>query len=587
MDTRSWGIIGGVVLVIALLSPLFMGSSKKVQQLHNEGNALFTQRMFLEAIDKYKKAIKESKKPGARPEVIDTDFPALANYKIARCYDKMGETTNEEKYYTKAIELIKKTFYGTDVHTHKENLTYLWAQILYKTERIEEAKAKFSSFVKFYPNSPSVEEALIRIGTINTNLKNHGEALIAFQRVIDEFPTSKYRSEAEYYIPKVLVAENNYAGNVKDEAETMYNTALDKVNLNQDYNAYQIFTGIIKEYPETDYVSLAYEGIGDIYSRSNDLVNARLNYEEAMHSTTDIARKQVLLQKYHNTFLIPDPPEPKPDPTQTSGLFVKANLLRIEEKYAHAGPLYETLSNSEIPNDDIAYALYWGGYCYLNAAMYEESVLLFDKLIREHENSSELIKTYYYLALSYYEWGNKLGRDESKYQLVIQTVDKAIDRFSLIQNNIDRRWLSNMNDIKDKVVMFLPKIDAPPPENKQVSPEEIKLKHYDQAWFYYVENLYDKAIVEFEKCLDIDPYFINAYCNLGVIYILKKEYKKAIDELNQALDIDSHFKEAHFNIGLAYLRLGNFEEAKIAANRALQIDKNYEAAQVLRDSIAE
>ena len=130
MDKR-WGIIGGVVLVIALLSPLFLGSSKNVQQLYNEGNALYTQRKYSDAIELYEKAIKESKKPGARSEVIDKDFPTLANYKIALCYTQLGETTTDDTNYKSAIDLIKETLFKTNVHTHKENLTYLWAQILY------------------------------------------------------------------------------------------------------------------------------------------------------------------------------------------------------------------------------------------------------------------------------------------------------------------------------------------------------------------------------------------------------------------------------------------------------------------------
>ncbi len=587
MDKR-WGIIGGVVLVIALLSPFFMGSSKKVQQLYDEGNALFTQRKYLDAIDRYNTAIKESKKPGARSEVIDKDFPALANYKIALCYTQLGETTADVTNYKKAIDLIKKTLYSTNVHTHKENLTYLWAQILYKTKKFEEAGAKYSSFVEFYPNSRNVEEALIRIGTINTDLNNHEEALNAFQRVIDEFPTSKFRSEAEYYIPKVLVEENKTDIKVMNEDESMYNIALEKFNQNQDYKAYQLFLGIIKQFPESDVVSFAYEGIGDIYNRNDNLVNARHNYENAMHSTTDNERKQVLLQKYQNTFLIPDTPDPKTNPSQISGLFVKANLLRIGRKYAEAAPLYEKLSNSEIPNDDIAYALYWGGYSYYKSAIYDKSVLLFHKFIREHDDSPELLKTYYYLALTYYEWGNEYGHDKTKYQLVIQTVDATLANYINIQNSPDRRWLNNLRELKDKAnKYFSDDNDIPPPNPKPISPNVKKLEHYDQAWIFFDENDYDMAISEFEKCLDIDPYFVKAYCNLGVIYILKKDYTKAINELNQALNIDPKFKEAYFNIGLAYLKIGNYKEAKISADNALQIDANYEAAQVLRDSIAD
>lgn len=586
MDKR-WGIIGGVVLVIVLLSPLFLGSSKNVQQLYNEGNSLFTQRKYSDAIELYEKAIKASKKLGAETRVIDKDFTALAHYKIALCYDKLGETTKDVTNYKRAIELIKKALFSTNVHTHKENLTYLWAQILYKTESFEEAEAKYSSFVQFYPNSRNMEEALIRIGTINTDLNNHEEALNAFQRVIDEFPTSKFRSDAEYYIPKVLVEENKTDIKVMNEDESMYNIALVKFNQNQDYKAYQLFTGIIKQYPESDFVSFAYEGIGDIYYRNDNLVNAQHNYEKAMHSTTDNERKQVLLQKYQDTFLIPDTPDTKPDPSHISGLFVKANLLRIERKYAEAAPLYEKLSNSEIPNDDIAYALYWGGFTYYKSAIYDKSVQLFDKYIREHEDRTELLRTYYYLATTYFEWGNEYGHDKTKYQLVVQTVDEAIAIPSNIQNTADRRWLSKMHDLKDKAIRYLPNNNAPQPNPKPVNADVLKLKQYDQALMSFDENQYDKAISEFEKCLDMDPYFVKAYCNLGVIYILKKDYTKAINELNQALNIDPKFKEAYFNIGLAYLRIGYFKEAKISADNALQIDANYEAAQVLRDSIAE
>ena len=33
MNARIWGIIGGVALVLALLSPLVLGNSKKIEQL--------------------------------------------------------------------------------------------------------------------------------------------------------------------------------------------------------------------------------------------------------------------------------------------------------------------------------------------------------------------------------------------------------------------------------------------------------------------------------------------------------------------------------------------------------------------------
>ena len=43
MNPRILGIIGGLALVVALLSPFMMGSSKKVEQLYNDAEDLYGQ----------------------------------------------------------------------------------------------------------------------------------------------------------------------------------------------------------------------------------------------------------------------------------------------------------------------------------------------------------------------------------------------------------------------------------------------------------------------------------------------------------------------------------------------------------------
>ena len=68
MNTRMWGIIGGVVLVLALLSPLVLGSSKKVEQLFEAAETLYERSDYKGAIPKYKEALKESKKFGAKTQ---------------------------------------------------------------------------------------------------------------------------------------------------------------------------------------------------------------------------------------------------------------------------------------------------------------------------------------------------------------------------------------------------------------------------------------------------------------------------------------------------------------------------------------
>ena len=41
MNEKIWGIIGGIALVLALLSPLVLGNSKKVERLFEEAEALY------------------------------------------------------------------------------------------------------------------------------------------------------------------------------------------------------------------------------------------------------------------------------------------------------------------------------------------------------------------------------------------------------------------------------------------------------------------------------------------------------------------------------------------------------------------
>ena len=78
MNARIWGIIGGVALVLALLSPLVLGNSKKIGQLFGTAEELYERSDYEGAIAKYKAALKESKKFGAKTETIDKDFSNLS-----------------------------------------------------------------------------------------------------------------------------------------------------------------------------------------------------------------------------------------------------------------------------------------------------------------------------------------------------------------------------------------------------------------------------------------------------------------------------------------------------------------------------
>ena len=182
MNTRIWGIIGGVVLVLALLSPLVLGSAQKVERLFEAAEALSERSDYEGAIEKYKAALKESKKLGAKTERIDKDFTTLANLKIAQCYYELAENSSDDRHYQSALTHIKKVESKAQVPKHQEELTYLCAEILYKTGDLNQADSKFSRLVEKFPNSRWVPKALYTIGDINARQENDDEALRVFSK---------------------------------------------------------------------------------------------------------------------------------------------------------------------------------------------------------------------------------------------------------------------------------------------------------------------------------------------------------------------------------------------------------------------
>ena len=597
-------------MALALLSPLILGNAKKVDQLFEAAEAAYERSDYEDAIRIYKAALKESNKLAVKTEHIDQEFTTLANLKIAQCYYEFGEKTSDVRHYQNALTHIKEVVRKTQVRKHEEELTYLWAENLYKINDLDQAKSKFSWLIETFPNSRWVPEAKRRISELTPPTDNNDKPIPN----PDPIPI------------------------------TILNTASDLKLEGKVYNAYQRYTDLITQYPDSEYVADAYVGRAEIHLDAKDYVNARANYEEAIYSTEDAERKKELYEAYHRTYFVPDPPNPNPRPDPPDELFVDARLLRKEKRYLEAAKIYEQLANSTLSTEDTAYALYWMGRCYCEAALrnqtlFNKSVDAFIKFITDHESSSDTIKAYYHLALAYTEWA-KVPGNQSKWQLVVDTVEAAHTKYANKDkgDNTVQGWLSRMQELKDTADTALNPKPVPIPEPEPVSPDpkpdpkpepdppeltrqaqrhfrrgqlkaatkkakqarrvnpnhvpaqdllkKIKEKHYGRGWTFFDEGNYTKAISEFRSAISIDPNFKEAHCHLGVIYIEKEQYTEAKKALKKAIDIDEEFKEAHFNLALAHLELGEFEDARNAANAALRIDPNYEPARMLIEFIA-
>lgn len=63
--------------------------------------------------------------------------------------------------------------------------------------------------------------------------------------------------------------------------------------------------------------------------------------------------------------------------------------------------------------------------------------------------------------------------------------------------------------------------------------------------------------------------------NLGVIYLEKKMFNEAILEFQKELDLYPLYDQAHFNLGVAYYYQGRPDEAEKAWLKTLEINPDY------------
>jgi len=83
------------------------------------------------------------------------------------------------------------------------------------------------------------------------------------------------------------------------------------------------------------------------------------------------------------------------------------------------------------------------------------------------------------------------------------------------------------------------------------------------------------AIRAYERALELDPSFADAYCNLGAIYYNLTKRDQAADCFERCLEIDSGHVEAHFNLGNLLEEKGHPEAAVRHLRAALEADPFY------------
>ena len=91
-------------------------------------------------------------------------------------------------------------------------------------------------------------------------------------------------------------------------------------------------------------------------------------------------------------------------------------------------------------------------------------------------------------------------------------------------------------------------------------------------YFFNEKNDFNRAFVDFQKCVELDPSNYKALTSIGLIYYSSKNYKEAINFYSRAISVNNSYADAYCNRAIVYSILNNFDKAEVDYNKAIELN---------------
>ncbi|MDD3627405.1 MAG: tetratricopeptide repeat protein [bacterium] len=193
-------------LSILLLFSISVFGDVSSEELFNSGKELFEEYKYSEAIGVFERVVNEF------PEYV---FVPKAYFEIGMCYyykwdviELKGED-REKVIFDKAIENFRKVisgYPGSDIADDAQKWLgdcYYFGASVYGSDFYTEAIEEYKKVITDYNESALCAVSQFQIGKCCFNLKNYSQAKIEFDKVIENYPDSKYVQQAEFYLEKI------------------------------------------------------------------------------------------------------------------------------------------------------------------------------------------------------------------------------------------------------------------------------------------------------------------------------------------------------------------------------------------------
>jgi len=126
-------------------------------------------------------------------------------------------------------------------------------------------------------------------------------------------------------------------------------------------------------------------------------------------------------------------------------------------------------------------------------------------------------------------------------------------------------------------------LSAPATALAQSSPEAVH--NYNQGIEAYSQGHTADALKHFNKAVQLEPGYADAYYNMGSIYYQNKQYTEAADMFQKAAKMNPTDGQAKYNQALSLEKLQRYEEAVNVLNKIPSTDPKYAQARMKIDEI--
>ena len=105
--------------------------------------------------------------------------------------------------------------------------------------------------------------------------------------------------------------------------------------------------------------------------------------------------------------------------------------------------------------------------------------------------------------------------------------------------------------------------------------EENNRAKLKKLWILQYVFLYLISVKDYDKVIELDPNYVNAYNNRGNAKSDLKLYEEAIKDYDKAIELDNNDSTAYYNRGNTKSDLKLYEEAVKDYDKAIELDPNY------------